>query len=121
MCCCRIDTEVLMANLFAKSADTAAYTVDNLKCYVQFLAKEIPTYLSTNFSKTAVCNCVERYPNLYQMSSMEDGTIVIRSGNEFPNLEYFNAAYPSNMSEYIKKVTSVYVANNKYDNSVTAS
>ncbi len=113
MCCCRINTEVLMANLFAESAKSATYTVDNLKCYLQFLSKGIPTYLSTNFSKKAVCDCVERYPKLYQISNKEDGTIIIRSGSEFPNLEYFNAAYPTNMSEYIKKVTSVYVANNK--------
>ncbi len=115
MCCCRINTEVLMANLFAKSAKSATYTLDNLRGYLKFLSKGIPIYLSTNFSNKAVWDCVESYPDLYQISNNEDGTIVIRSGNKLPNLEFFNAAYPANMSEYIKEVTSVYV-NSIYEN-----
>lgn len=111
MCCCRINTEVLLANLFAKSEKSATYTLDNLKDYLKFLAKGMPIYLSTNFSKKEVLDCVEIYSDLYRISKKEGETIIIHSGNEFPNLEFFNAAYPASMSEYIKKVTSAYVKN----------
>lgn len=45
MCCCRINTEVLLSNLFAKSEKSATYTLDNLKDYLKFLAKGMPIYL----------------------------------------------------------------------------
>lgn len=110
MCCCRIDTDVLMANLFAESADNdVRYTMENMGDYLNFLSQKIPIYLSTNFSEETVFKCAQRFPKLYKFSKDENGTIIVESGNSRPNLEYFNASYSANVSDYIKKITRVYI------------
>lgn len=67
-----------------------------------------PTYLATNFSEHMVVECAAQYPDLYYISKDEEGVVVL-PGKQFPNLDYFNAIYPPSVSEYIKKVTTIFL------------
>ena len=109
MCCNRINTDVLLANLFALTDDyPVEYAFDYLKVYLRFLSERFPTYLTTNLSEQMVRECVARYPDLYQIFERGD-ELVVAAGELIPNLDYFNAVYPSSVSDYIKELTQSFV------------
>lgn len=110
MCCYRINTEVLLANLFARSKEyPISYSVRNVNGYLRFLSERFPTYLVTNLSEQAICDCVLQYPELYQLSKDMDGNIVVKSGGFRPNLKYFNAVYSKGVCNYIENTTYAYL------------
>lgn len=115
MCCNRINTDTLMANLFAtsykiyNSPSKIVYSIEQLREYLQFLSDQFPVYVASNFSKEAVNECVHKYPLYYQLAEREDGEVIVRSGKEHPNLDYFNAIFSESISTYIDRITNMYV------------
>lgn len=114
MCCNRIDTDSLMANLFAvsrKSGDAhlEAFSLTSLGKYLDFLSERFPVYVASDFSKQAVDECIAAYPDLYQRMEDETGELVVRSGKLCPNLDYFNASFSENISTFINNMTKLYL------------
>jgi len=115
MCCNRINTDALMANLFAVSGEIAEqvpmeFSVSSLGDYLSFLSERFPVYVASDFSMQAVDECVEEYPELYQKCEDKDGQTVIRSsGRELPNLAYFNASFSKDISTHISRMTKLYL------------
>lgn len=115
MCCSRINTDALMANLFAASSENAEqapieFSVSALGDYLSFLSERFPVYVASDFSVQAVDECVEEYPELYQKDEGEDGQTVIRSpGLGRSDLEYFNASFSKDISTHISRMTQLYL------------
>lgn len=110
MCCYRINTEVLLANLFARSKEyPISYSVHSVNGYLRFLSESFPTYLATNLSDQAICDCIVEYPELYRLSKDADGNIVVKSGEFRPNLNYFNAPFTKGVCNYMENVTYAYL------------
>ncbi len=115
MCCNRINTDALMANLFAASGEAAGptpleFSVASLREYFNFLSERFPVYVTSDFSPQAVDDCVEEYPELYQMCEDENGQTVIRSsGCGRPNLEFFNAPFSKDISTHISRMTRLFL------------
>lgn len=107
MCCTRINTEDLLANLFAKT-ETSEYSLSTLQGYFTFLTEHFPLYVASDFSEQAVRKCAEKYPMLYQIRDQE-GDLVVCSGEQTPNLAFFNRALPSAVSEYLGRTTSSFL------------
>ena len=110
MCCYRINTEVLLANLFARSKKyPISYSVSNVNGYLRFLSERFPTYLTTNLSEQAIRDCISQYPELYQLSNDKKGETVVESGGFRPNLDYFTAVYSQGVCYYIENITYEYL------------
>jgi len=116
MCCSRINTDVLLANLFAASGDFAGtrpveFSVASVREYFSFLSERFPVYVTSDFSLQAVNDCVEEYPELYQKCKDENGQTVIRSsGCKHPNLEFFNAPFSKDISTHISRMTKLFLS-----------
>jgi len=106
MCCNRINTDVLLANLFAVSHRT--HTDTEIRNYLDFLTDCFPTYITSDYSPQRIRECTVQYPKLYSMKE-EDGTIEVMPGERRPNLSYFNAIYPDNISSYIIRSTESFL------------
>ena len=113
MCCNRINADILMANLFAEShqfsgqSSEVKFSIDQLNEYFKFISDQFPVYVASNFSKQAVDECVSRYPAYYQFE--EDDNEVIKSGEKYPDLDFFNAIYSESVSRYISRITQKYL------------
>ena len=111
MCCNRMDTDVLLANLFAANQpenEQFQVSMDYLMDYLQFLSRMFSEYLATDLCEQKVEECVAKYPQLYRRSEA-NGTLSISSGEQQPNIEYFNAVYSGSISNYIQRITNVYL------------
>ncbi len=119
MCCNRINTDALMANLFAASDEDTGlapleFSVASLREYFVFLSERFPVYVASDFSPQAVDDCVEAYPELYQMCQNEGGQTVIRlSGRKRPNLKFFNAPFSKDISTHISRMTKLFLNTEK--------
>lgn len=114
MCCNRINTDALMANLFAASCASedhvpGEFSLTSLGEYLDFLSERFPVYVASDFSRQAVDECIAEYPDLYQRIEGEGGELVVRSGRLCPNLAYFNATFSENISAYIHNMTKLYL------------
>lgn len=113
MCCNRINTDALLANLFAVQGgqpwENRYFSMEFLKDYVDFLSTMFPEYLATDFCEEAVRECVAKYPTLYQIDETDDD-FTVQASEKRPNLKYFNAAYSIYISKYIEQITSAYLA-----------
>ena len=115
MCCNRINTDALMANLFAVSRESEdsppeefSFTV--LSEYLDFLSERFPVYVASDFSRQAIDECVAEYPDLYQRIENEGGELIVKSGSLCPNLEYFNASFSESISAFINNMTKIYLS-----------
>lgn len=121
MCCNRINTDTLMANLFVasykqKHVDSTSkimFSVEQLREYLQFLSDQFPVYVASNFSKEAVSECAHKYPLYYQLAE-QDGELFVSSGKEHPNLDFFNAIFSQSVSTYINRITDIYLSEMKH-------
>lgn len=114
MCCNRIDTDALMANLFAVSCESEdthpeGFSFTVLRKYLDFLSERFPVYVASDFSRQAIDECVAEYPDLYQLAEVEGEELIVKSGNLCPNLEYFNASFSENISTFINNMTKMYL------------
>lgn len=107
MCCCRINTDVLLANFFSKLEDNRIVTINDLRFYLDFLSERFFVYVTSDFCVEKVKECVSKYPELYQIKKHGED-IVIEHGSLIPNLEYFNAVYSDAISSYIERMTSYF-------------
>lgn len=111
MCCCRINTDVLMANFFAKLEDNRAITLNDLQSYLDFLSEEFFVYVYSDFCAEKVKECAEEYSELYQIKKLGE-EFVIERGSLTPNLKYFNAIYSEAVSSHIERMTSYFFSMN---------
>lgn len=114
MCCNKIDTDTLMANLFVESlvsnpsCHEIKFSIDQLNGYFKYVSVQFPVYVASNFSEQAIYECVLKYPTYYRFIE-EGNTKFIKSGKENPNLDLFNAIYSKNISTYIRRITKKYL------------
>lgn len=104
MCCCKINTDILMANFFSKLDSNKPVTLDDLKSYLEFMQERFFTYIASDFCSERVKSCAERYPELYEIKVSKNG-IAIKSGRLRPNLKYFNSVYNTEVASYIERLT----------------
>ena len=112
MCCLRVDTDVILAQLFAASKYPVSYTMEDIKKYFNFLSQKFPVYLTTNLCEDLVVSCTEEYPELYVLSN-NGKEIVVKSGNFYPNLDYFMTMFQEGNKNYMKIVTESYLEGNE--------
>lgn len=108
MCCIRINTDVILANIFA--LQRTSVTIDDLTAYVEFLSKMSPTYVSTDFAESSVKYSVEKYPTLYSIEEKQDGDFVVLAGEKRPNLQFFNSLYSDSWASYLQRITKAYLS-----------
>lgn len=109
MCCDRINTDTLLANLFA-SGRRNYYTFEELSEYYNCLLSSSAMYLASDFCEDSVRQCADRYPTLFRAYEDAGHTLVVYSGSARPNLQFFNAAYSVDMRDYIQRITEFYVS-----------
>ena len=107
MCCSRINTDVLLANLFAVSPRT--YTEEDIGSYLDFLVDCFPTYVTSDYSPQRIQECAVQYPELYSTAE-RDGVTEVIPGKIRPRLSYFNAIYPNSISSYITRSTKSFLS-----------
>lgn len=110
MCCCEVNTDVLLANLFAKKKNGDGVTLNVLKDYLNFLSQWIPIYVTSNLCKEEIIICAEHYKELYELRD-ENGEIKIFPGKTSPKLSYFNNCYNKSIGEYIERLTDLFLNN----------
>ncbi len=106
--CCKVNTDVIMANLFAKKLDNDGVSIDTLKKYFEFLKEHFPVYLASDFSEYAIEYCVKVFPQLYR-SDGKGVDLVIYHGEQIPNLRFFNCKYNEVVSKYIEDTTIMFL------------
>ncbi len=106
MCCNKINTDVLLANLFAVSP--RKYTEEDIGSYLKFLVDRFPTYVTSDYSPQRIQECAVQYPELYSMAE-QDGVMEVLPGEVRPKLSYFNAIYPESVSSYIARSTESFL------------
>ncbi|MCI9330807.1 MAG: hypothetical protein HFG05_01350 [Oscillibacter sp.] len=106
MCCNRINTDVLLANLFAVSP--RRYTETDIRSYLDFLTECFPTYVTSDYSPQRIRECVAQYPELYHATE-QDGIMAVSPGELTPKLSYFNDIYPESISSYITRSTESFL------------
>lgn len=109
MCCDRINTDTLLANLFA-SGSRNYYTFEELAEYYEYLLSFSAMYVASDFCEDSVRQCTNRYPTLFRMYEDVGQVPVVYTGTARPNLQFFNAAYSLDMQDYIRRVTDFYVS-----------
>lgn len=109
MCCDRINTDTLLANLFA-SGRRNYYTFGELAKYYECLLSFSAMYVASDFCENSVRQCTNRYPTLFRMYEDVGQAPVVYAGTARPNLQFFNAAYSVDMQDYIRRVTDFYVS-----------
>lgn len=112
MCCCRINTNVLLANFFSKLEDNKVATLNDLQSYFDFLSERFFVYVTSDFCVEKVRECVNEYPELYHIKKQGED-IVIEHGSLIPNLKYFNSIYNEATSFYIERMTSLFLSMKK--------
>lgn len=108
MCCCRINTDVLLANLFAKKTNRNGVTIQILVSYLNFLAEHFPVYVTSDLCEERVSACTKRYKDLYYSTGSGD-SLTIFSRDLTPNLKYFNSIYNKVVADYIERMTESFV------------
>ena len=103
MCNIRVNTDVLLANLFAVQNKSISMTA--LTKYLDFISNMTPYYVATDFDEAEVRRVVERYPTLYFIVDDEDGNLRVYPGDRKPNLKYFNSMYSTAWANYLGEIT----------------
>lgn len=115
MCCNRIDTDVLLANLFASASKEIVhcqkiiYSINQIREYLFFLQNSFPVYVVSNFSEESVEICAIKYPLYYQLSGCKGKDLVVCSGGKVPNIDFFNSVFSPSISNYIKRITKIFL------------
>ncbi len=118
MCCNRIDTDTVLANLFAVTdGGTRGYTLEQIESYFSFLVESWPCYVSTDFSKQEIYACVRRYPELYRVSGESEEEKHVQPGTLRPSLTFFNAGFSEGADKYLKAISMAYMTKLKQGDS----
>lgn len=105
MCCIRINTDVILANIFA--IRDVPISANELSDYVNFMYSYMPTYVITDFCKESVKEVVDIYHELYIFEE-KDGSFVVSAGKMMPNLKFFNSRYSDAVALCIQRGTKFY-------------
>lgn len=108
-CCYRLDTDVILANLFEGSKYPVKYSYNDVHKYFRFLSERFPTYLTTNLSEHELYVCADEFHDLYSTYKGEDGEVYIKSKGYKPSLDYFNSKYSLGVQYYLGSLTEEYL------------
>ena len=108
MCCCMIDTDVLLANLFSRYGGRREVPFGVIQLYLDYLQAQFPTYVTSDLSVRHVLDCAGAYPELYQVSGSGEN-LVVRMCSMRPKLDYFHARYPAHIADYMTRLTASFV------------
>lgn len=106
MCCIRINTDVLLANLFG-SEERKTLSVRDIDAYIRFLARRFPSYLVSDFSEYKLVEAAEKYPKFYRIADKEE--LSVKPGKKVPDRDLVNEIYPGIVSNYLKNLTDLYM------------
>lgn len=109
-CCCRVNTDIILANLLSKVKDKLSFTFSDIEGYYNYLAEEIPTYVVTDLSIDSVRDCVQKYPEIFDTDS--NGNII--PGEYEINTNHFNTIYPESIASFIERTTKHYIETKKW-------
>ncbi len=104
----RMNTEIILANLFGLKEGQKEYSILDLEEYIKLLADCFPVYISTDFSEQELLDCANKYPNYYLIKMIDD-KMIVTSGKEKPNRKDFNAIYPKVVANYIEFLTEKFI------------
>lgn len=107
MCCCRMSTVALMANLFAKLPEGRPASTAYFQDYLDYLTQVFPVYLTSDFCESAVLDCVEQFQELYH--AQREPCLIVHCYRR-PNLEYFNDCFHSDIAAFIERTTERFVS-----------
>lgn len=108
MCCCRVNTNILMANLFAKYDKPTGLSYNQIERFYNYMFENFYVYMPSDFCLEKIKECVREYTQLYTIN--KDGeSIIVKRGELKPNLEYFNSIYSEANSKYIERLTSSFI------------
>lgn len=109
MCCLRVETDVLLANIMnSKNYNGVELTVYDLGNCVRYIANRMPGYLDSDVSSDRVGEIATMYPELFEY----DGVFVKR-GQYLPRIEFFNQKYPEHIIERICAIINDFLINYK--------
>lgn len=108
MCCEQINTEVLLANLFAAAGPGQCFSLTDIGEYLGFLLEQVPTHVSSDLSAERVLDCSNKYPLLYNITG-HGGEMIVGSGSLRPKLQYFNAIYTNHVADYLVRITKTFL------------
>lgn len=109
-CCFKLGTDAVLANLFAGSEYPAAYTIDEIRRYAEFLTEKMPGYITADINEASVRKCCVELPELYTLSCTEDGRAVISSGRKRPDAAFLMGLYSSRTARRVRLLTEAYLA-----------
>lgn len=107
MCCMRVNTDVILANIF--SVQRIPVTLNDLTAYINYLFEVSPTYVTTDLNEESVRSVVSMYPGLYTIEEYPNGNFVVSAGSLKPKLQFFNKVYPDSIASYLQRVTKAYL------------
>lgn len=111
-CCCRINTEQILANFFAKFNSDREVSIAELGNYLDYLSERFPVYVTSDFSSSNVHWCTTRYPGIYTLCEHDDGTFGIKkTEGMIPNLKLFNDCFSEAYASFIERTTEGYFKN----------
>jgi len=108
MCCCILETDVLLANFFAKYKGSKPVSFQTFCSYLDFLSHNIPTYVISNLSVPEVKRCAKQYPTLYKIEKI-NGKVFIACGEKVPKLSFFNSVYNNATASFIERLTEAFL------------
>ena len=111
MCCNRINTDTLMANIFSTGIDKISF--DELEHCLKCLSTYSPVYIISDLSKDAVRECVAAYPELFILSKDNGTELLIKKGKKKPNLIFFNSGYTDETIRFLTYTISDFCEINK--------
>ena len=110
MCCSRLNTEVILANLIAAKGRSARFSMEDLESYVQFLSDSIPGYVTSDLCEERVLECAAEYPQLYQAHYTPEGDLVVQAGKMCPCVDFFNSGYSREAAGHIREMSNLFLA-----------
>lgn len=102
--CCVINTDTLLANLFAKGVQVVS--IFDLVKLLKYIGEGIHTEVVSDLSRTSVLRCASLYPNMVQS---KDGTVAT-VGSRVPDPEYFMDRYSKPTAKHIDQLTDAFLA-----------
>lgn len=111
-CCCRIQSEQLVGNLFHYLCKSdIKITKDLLDEFYAYLQERFYTYVvTTDISNSQLEYLAEKYPTLFVYhDSDKDGVYLSSTGNR-PSLDYFNACYSFANASYLSRLTKSFIS-----------
>lgn len=102
--CCVINTDTLLANLFAKGVQVVS--IFDLEKLLKYIGEGIHTEVVSDLSQTSVLRCASLFPNMVQSKDGATATV----GSKVPDPEYFMNRYSKPTAKHIDQLTDAFLA-----------